>query len=464
MFRSLLRATTIAVLVTACGAPLASEPSDTAEMTAGSSALLGGRIPDCVGLPRVDRTRDGYVIGSDRGWIVPAHPAVQEEIFVAYRLARAYQSRAHVRFTTDGWRTSRDLDLREWCSDPADPFVLVGYSIGSFPQGTHVELAIAVEPLDASQPTEWLNNERANYALDVGAHPGIEWVGDAHLRINGETITAASAPAGQPLQVYAQTFPAGPMHMSLFVSDSNGTTEVPMALERDGAGSNGNNSQWRGTIPAERMRAGQRLQYWIRATDLNGKEAWDSNNGANYRVTPRAYPVMWAGGFGQYRPTDRSYREGSLFLADGSTSFGCFNHGASASSYVVRAVRVYVPGITDRADVPPGASSILRAELYTDLREGGRGWHAVPATFARKLNNDFIYTFMSYGELCGGGVEAAGSRIADGSYGFKMRFSTDNGATWFWRGTDNGPNGGNDLGISFRARCGYFGDPLDCLP
>lgn len=448
-----------ALLLASCGG---AGPIDleTSEPALGAGTLLAGRIADCAGLPRVSRERDGYLIGGDRGWIVPAHPAAQEEVFVAYRLARAYQARARVRFTTDGWRTQRDLDLREWCSAPQDPWVLVGYSLGSFAAGTRIELVVAVDPIDRTQQVEWIKNGGANWVLEVGAKPAIQWVGDTHLRVGGVTIDAASAPAGNALEVYTQTFPVGEMKVSLFYSTGGAATEVPMALERDGAGPNLNNSQWRATIPAASVRAGQRLQYWVRAADLRGKVLWDSKGGANYSVVPRAYPIGWAGGFGQYRPTDRSYREGALFQADGSTSIGCWNHGASASSYVVRAVRVYVPGITDQPDVPAGATSILRAELYTDLQEGGRAWHAVPAQFARKLGNDFVYTFLAYGDLCGGGVEAAGARIADGSYGFKLRFSTDAGATWYWRGLDGGAN----VPLLFRARCGYFGDPRDCLP
>jgi hypothetical protein len=446
-----------------------STPEESVDETSSSEAaqsLVTGRIPDCTGLPRVDRTRDGWQMERERGWIVPAYPNAGEEVFVAFLAPRGHWLRAFVRSTSDGWRTQRDQDLQLWCDNGNEPWQLIGYSLGSFDAGTKIELAVAMEPANRRFPTEWFNNRGANYILNVGAQPNLHWVGDTHVRLGTEVIHPDLAPANTDIQIYTQTHPQGPMRVELFYADANHTNvqSVVMGLERDGAGPNSNNSQWRATIPAANMLLNQTTHYWIKASDAHGAVRWDSRDGANYQLTPRDYSVVWAGGFGSYRPTNDEYREGFLFQADGSTSIGCFNHGASASSYVERAVRVYVPGLTDQPSIPALAHTILRAELYTNLSENNGGWRAVPAKFAKKQGNDFIYTFFAFGDLCGGGVEPASMRYPDGDYAMKMRFSTDGGRNWFWRGAENGPVGGSDIRVSWRARCGYFGDPNDCIP
>jgi hypothetical protein len=431
-----------------------------------AQSLQAGRIPECTGLPGIDRSRDAWRIQNDRGWIIPAYPRAGEEIFVAFRAPRGHWARAYVRHTQDGWRTQRDDDLRLWCDQPEDPYQLIGHSLGRFSAGTRIDLAVAMEPANRRFPTEWYNLDGRNYQLYVGDQPNLQWVGDTHVRIGTEVIHPDLAPAGHDLQIYTQTYPSGPMQVELFYADADFTRveSVVMELERDGAGSNNNNAQWRATIPASNVLDGQTLHYWIRASDAHGAVHWDSRNGANYQLTPRHYAVVWAGGFGQYRPTDDSYREGFLFQPDGSTSLGCYTHGASVSSYVVRAVRVYIPGLTDQTDVPPAALSILRAELYTNLTENNGGWRSTPARFAKKQGNDFIYTFLAFEDLCGGGIDPAEQRYPNNTYAMKLRFSTDGGRNWFWRGLENGPVGGADIPVLFRARCGYFGDPNDCMP
>src|SRR5690606_34514868 len=40
----------------------------------------------------------------------------------------------------------------------------------------------------------------------------------------------------------------------------------------------------------------------------------------------------------------------------------------------------------------------------------------------------------------------------------------DGGETFTWLGTELGPDGGDDLMLSYDAQCSYFGDPFDCIP
>ncbi len=305
---------------------------------------------------------------------------------------------------------------------------------------------------------------------DDAAHGSIEagggaltWVGDTHLGVAGVWLPPTLSPAaGHPLDVYTQTYPIGSAdRVDLYWVDAGGTVEsAPMTVDADGVGSYGNNTQWRATLPGEALDDGQTVQYWIRAQGQDGRVLWDSRDGQNYAVTPVHYEVAWMGGLGSWRPVSGDYLEGGLFNSDGATATGCWNHGVSASSYRERAVRVWVPGLTDRAldDAElAAASAMIDVELFTDARVGG--WQARPARFAERWGNDFVYSyrFVDFTPVCIDG-------LGDGTYAFKLRGSTDGGASWFWRGTDNGPYGGDNLKVQYAARCSYFDDPTDCIP
>src|SRR5690606_33327556 len=135
--------------------------------------------------------------------------------------------------------------------------------------------------------------------------------------------------------------------------------------------------------------------------------------------------------------------------------------GVSFGQYVERAVRVYAPGLTDLdydndEEARTHAASI-RVEAFTDARPGG--WTALPAKFATRSGNDFVYSFRFvefYPNECVRGLEP-------GYYRYKLRFSTDGGETFTWLGTELGPDGGDDLMLSYDAQCSYFGDPFDCI-
>lgn len=287
----------------------------------------------------------------------------------------------------------------------------------------------------------------------------LEWLGDTHLRVDTTWLPPSLAPAaGRDLDVFTQTYPIGAAtRVELHWSDGGGSAgSAPMSLDADGVGAWGNNSQWRGRIPAEVLADGRPLYYWIRAEDGVGGERWDSREGQNYQVTPRRYDVGWIGGLGAYRPINGEYQPGYLFNADGSTSTGCWNYGVSASSYRTRAARVWIPGLTDRDLSAPelaAATALLRFEVYTDAR--AEGWTGIPATFVRREGNDFLYSFrfVDFTPVCVPG-------LGDGTYEFKLRASATDGADWLWRGGADG----SDLRVQYAARCSYFNDPYDCIP
>jgi len=398
-------------------------------------------------------------------YLAPPYPEPGQELWVLLVTPQpngTQQVRARV--TKDGWATQQDLDLKLLCTTtPTDaaPLEIWALSLGSYGSGAKLELALWQHT--SSYGDRWLNNGGANYRFSVSAPQPLQWVGNSHLRLSGTAIPATLAPAGQPLQIYVETYPMGAAaKVELFWADASygKTSSAVMKLDSDFTGAYGANSMWAATIPASDVKAGAALHYWVRAVDHSNATLWDSAGGSNYTLTPRAFPVGWAGGFGAYRPVSREYLEGKLWSADGSTATGCDNGGASMSSYLARAVRVYVPGLTDRAyasdDDRKAAASILRAEVWTDAASG---WGSRPASFSAQVGNDFVYTFLTFNDLCAGGGPNWGARISDGTYGLKLRFSTDGGQTWFWRGSDNGPVGGANLKLLFGGACGYFNGP-----
>lgn len=118
----------------------------------------------------------------------------------------------------------------------------------------------------------------------------LSWLGDTHLRYDGQWIPGHAVLAGRPLEVYTQTWPAHvATRVHLFWRTQSGAVLVaPMTLDLRGAGKFGNNLQWRAVIPARDLVAGQQTEYWIRAEDMGSSVLWDSDQGRNLKVTPSA--------------------------------------------------------------------------------------------------------------------------------------------------------------------------------
>jgi hypothetical protein len=193
----------------------------------------------------------------------------------------------------------------------------------------------------------------------------------------------------------------------------------------------------------------------VSATDSQGKTLYDSRDGANFEVTPRAFPAPTVVAYGSWRPTSRSFTEGGLFLRGGATAIGCQNNGASLSSYVERAVGVHVTGLTDRA-YPDDASrqaaaKILRAEVQLDANMPGA---TSALQFQAQRGSEFVYSFFSFNRLCSLGADGAGV-LADGRYTWRLRFSLDGGRTFSQVG---------DWPLQFGRWCSYFGDAFGCHP
>ena len=450
-----------------------SSKNTTSEIGSSQSAISVVTIPQCDSIP-------AGVIGKDAArydvywgllYVIPAHPMPGDEIYVAFETYEFDWGK--IVFTRDDWSNSLEQNLVKWC-DGDSRYKWYGASLGSYSGGTTIEFAIQYDPPSSynynhTDEIRWINNNDQNFKVFVNNGEHVIWAGDTHLRLNGTFIPADLAPVNQPLEVYTQTYPVGAAtKVDLFYANNSLSwiVNATMLLESDFVGEFSQNSQWKALIPAELMNSGETINYWIRAEDSVGNIIWDSRNGQNYQVTPKSFNIAWVGGFGSYRPVDNGYSEGGFFNEDFSTSTGCWNHGASLSSYRERAVRVYVPGLTDRyfenEDHIRAASNVLKAEVYNNADIDGN-WTTNSASFVKKEGNDFIYSFFSFNSLCSN-YSYGDEHLGSNRYEFKVRFSSDGGENWFWRGSENGPIGGDNLILIYDADCSYFGDPFDCIP
>jgi hypothetical protein len=157
------------------------------------------------------------------------------------------------------------------------------------------------------------------------------------------------------------------------------------------------------------------VEVWFRNSTGAGStcEAWDSNQGANYRfaVEPRALPpVAWVGNGGSSFTRLCSRQDGvpqDVVLDSYLWSRAC--------TFVT--ADVYVPGVTDAAEQRPWAV-FARASMSLD----GQALPPRPLAFVGRVGNDYRYQFeVPRAELY------SGPRWTRLSY--TLEFSTD-GITW----------------------------------
>lgn len=413
-------------------------------------------------------TENGEVAGTL--YLAPTNPKPGEEVFLffatRYGSAGGYTLTTTARFTTNNWGTFRDASLSSSCLTTPPAQVYYG-SLGVFPEEADLQFAFRYEAIarDRWAVAGWMNNNRENYTIPIRAPRPLQWIGDTHLRQYDYYMPSDAVEAGHDLQVYTQIFPMGSARsITLYWSDPRFSkiSSVEMAPDKDFVGSNHQNAQWRGAIPADAVVDGQTIVYWLRAEDYQGATKWDSNDRRNFSVTPRHFPVVWAGGFGSYRPSTGGYREGELFDADERTSTGCYAPGTTRD-YLARSVRIYVPGITDRDTSDAGRiqayAKLLQTEIVADGFPGIPDGTVPTLHFVRKLRNDFIYTFLEFDSYCSILTELPAQAV----YSYKIRVSTDGGRHWFWRGTEIGDTGGDDLVAVYARDCNYENLPEDCV-
>jgi hypothetical protein len=364
---------------------------------------------------------------------------------------------ATARMTANGWASFTDRRLEKWCEASAPSGLRYhGLSLGRFQAGTRLELALHFEGSDTSPYSAWLSNGGANYVVTVRAPERLVWMGDTHLRLGETYLPASMIPTGQDVTVYAQTYPMGAAeHVRVFWANADYSRQdsAELSFDQDGAGASVNNAQWKATIPSSALHDGEPLNYWLQAEDAFGSVLWDSRDGANHSVTPRRYAVQAITGFGSFRPTSQAYSAGNLMSSpDGATAIGCENNGASTSSYVERAVRIWAPGLTDRQFSSEAerraAVRIIRAEIGTNA--SADGFRVRPLGFRQQLGGDFVYSYFSFNEVC-----SPARGLPDGRYEYELRLTASGGEQWFER---------RNIPLEFGQWCSYFGDAFACHP
>ena len=172
------------------------------------------------------------------------------------------------------------------------------------------------------------------------------------------------------------------------------------------------------------------LEVWFKGDDGQGCVTWDSQSGANYRfgVAPlvQDLAIGWTGGHDFVTFTRSAFHYGDVPVAWYFDDW----QGQPRNGWIE--VRVWAPGLTDRAygdaEALRAAAGLLRAEAVTEAIPGelSDGWGAWPLTFERQQGNDFVYAFRFSVLRWGLGRPA----LADGLYGYRLRFSADDGASW----------------------------------
>ena len=167
-------------------------------------------------------------------------------------------------------------------------------------------------------PGEGERNADADGALEAAR---VAWVGDTHVRYDGQWIPEAAVMTARPLDVYSQTWPSGAAS-EVLLSYRRGASEivrVPMALDREHAGASGDNTQWRATIPPAAL-DGADVEYWVEATGADGAALGEP---APHRVTPRDEVALGDGG---WRMAGRGTfeREGDVLVARPGEALGLY--------------------------------------------------------------------------------------------------------------------------------------------
>jgi hypothetical protein len=316
------------------------------------------------------------------------------------------------------------------------------------------------------------SSEHAGASSQAASTAPLSWVGNTALAYetappggpvgpNDDVVVPSSfVVAANDLDVVTDTYPSGAATtVTLFWANAEYSSVASLTMTRTSTtdGPFGDNDRFVGTIPGSSLVGGAPLYYWIRADGANGESLYDSQNGANYSVVPRALSVGWAGDLGAYdaQGGPEFYRVGELFNSDLSTTVGCWENGPD--DYQIQAVQVYVPGLTDQGysgDLEIAAGHILQAQLWTDMTPNG--WGPINTTCRAGIGNNYVCNVpltvfpasTTSGCLVGGDVPA-------GTYEWKLRFSVDSGSTWYWVGSADGNGGGSNLSVYYAPSCPF---------
>lgn len=386
----------------------------------------------------------------------PAVPGASDRIVFAVLAwpGAAAPTSGVVHWSKDNWATQKD--------SPGTPVQVLGraavvFDLGTFAAGTQVRAAFKLVTPTAEV---WLNNGNKDWLATVQATAALQGIGSLVAKQDGwvRKLPGDLVFTAHPLNVAVETWPEVPnVQVILHWKVGGGPViDTPMAVDAIHFGGYGINTRWLGTIPAAQLMPGSNLTFWVEAKSPKNT-LWDSQNGKNYLGNIATPPkVGWAQvghtafSKGWVMP-DGSYKAGYAFQT------GMDNPFASVpSSYwppPKPAVELYVPGLTDQDSALPAASGgFVRVEVVSPFFSGkpGGAWHSYKLDFLDKGGNNwrFDWNVRQHGSPLSGpnGVEW----VDDGTYAYKFRISTDNGATWSWLGTAPWPAAGDNLSLSWK--------------
>jgi hypothetical protein len=403
-------------------------------------------------------------LGQESGFTVMMTPGIPDPaarlLMVAVGQPGADTDSPIARFTTDAWSTSTDVTGDLYTVDGAPVLVFQLADAGGFSAGTAGQVAFQIGGT-------WLNNGTLNYGF-TDASPGtLSWLGETSAGQDGVLITVPgdSLYGGHDTSVTVETYPMLPETVATLHWTSDGYTtiqDVPMALSAIDTGTTGNNARWVVTLPTGALATGTTVAYWTDATSsgAGAGDLWDSNDGANYVADITTAPATtWAElGAYQYYATESGWQYGyESGLPDPlSATPGDYQAYAACRS---PAVELYVPGVTDAPGGEAACSAgFVLVEAWSPFFSGQTtgAWESYTLPFIEVDGNncrfEWILQYTSFTAPPPGVSYPAGDDYPDnGSYPYKLRISTDGGATWQWLGTGGLPDGGDNRTMEWVA-------------
>ena len=258
--------------------------------------------------------------------------------------------------------------------------------------------------------------------------------------------------AGHALAVSAESWPQSPAAHAILHWSTNGFGAIhhtPMSFAAIGVGPTGENARWSSALPASVLSAGATLAFWIEASSPNGGLI-ESRSGQNYGGPIAPAPAPGWGEVGDYTftkchaPPDCQY---GWFYSSGlpdplSATLADYQVYAWAPS---PAVELWVPGLTDAPGVTAAdAAGFLRVEVWSPFFSGkpDGAWAAHALALDEVDGNNWRYRWQVRIQAAPGLPAIGVDCPLDGDYPFKLRVSTDGGASWSWLGTAGFPDGG----------------------
>lgn len=403
-------------------------------------------------------------IRQEQSWDILRTPAIAGPtdrvlwIVLAPQHSDATTLQAMMRWTGNGWSTQQDTQASSFVWEGRPGFL---FDLGQHPVDTEIQAAFRIT---TGNQTAWLNFGNQNYRVHIQKAQELQWIGYLQVHQSGllRKIPGDSVFRGHGVQVTVETYPATSqvdVQLHWTVGGFEATKKTPMSVSQIQVGTHRNNVQWSALIPTEHLTGSQELIFWVEARGVHNT-LWDSRQGANYKARISTPPAPTWAQAGVY--TWSKARQ----MPDGSWSYmNWFYNEQMANplkatpdqyqayaSAPIPALEVYIPGVTDRPENRDALGQFVRVEVWSPFFSGqpDGAWKAYPMSFHEWHGNNarFRWNVREFRapQMPAVGVDCA----ANGLYPFKYRISTDQGARWYWVGTQGLPNGGENRFLDWK--------------